>query len=161
LCPEADLRTEIYNTYFNSAEYTLVENKYQVAEKDSDRTFIRSSTNNSQYYLGDLVSVGNLTTNFMINTGLLLIEPGTELTRNNEYNFSSKAGDAVISYKVEDVLYGDYSNPLTSIDNLDSFNYLNSKIRGVFNTYIGTDYNNIKQATYYNIYQKGYNFDLY
>ena len=26
---KADLRTEIYNSYFNSSEYTLIKNKYQ------------------------------------------------------------------------------------------------------------------------------------
>jgi hypothetical protein len=97
----------------------------------------------------------------MINTGLLLVEPEIDLTRGNKYNFSSKAGDAIAAYKAEDVFYGDYSNPLTPIDDLNFFNNSNSKIRGIFNTYIGTDYSNIKQATYYNIYQKGYNFDLY
>lgn len=160
LCPEADLRTEIYNTYFNSAEYTLIESKYQPHEDPiKGRSFIKSSSDNSHYYLGELERIN--VNNFMINTGLLLVEPEIDLTRGNKYNFSSKAGDAIAAYKAEDVFYGDYSNPLTPIDDLNFFNNSNSKIRGIFNTYIGTDYSNIKQATYYNIYQKGYNFDLY
>jgi hypothetical protein len=102
-----------------------------------------------------LTNVGN--SSFAINAGLLLIEPEIELTRNNKYTFSSKSGDAIVSYKTTDVKYGDYSDPTNTIDVL-KYNNSTSKVRGVFNTYIGVDYKNIDQSTYYDIYQKGYNF---
>ena len=152
LCPEADLRTEIYNTYFNSAEYTLLLSKYQPREK----TFKRNITNHNQYVLEDLTN--SPINDLSINSGLLLIEPETEIIRNNKYTFSSKAGDAIVSYKAEDVLYGDYSDPLNQIP-VKEYNRSNTKVRGVFNTYIGVDYKNIIQGAYYNIYQKGYNFE--
>lgn len=154
LCPEADLRTEIFNTYFNSSEYTLLESKYQ----PSNKQFSRNNSNFNQYILGDLSKVPN-PNNFIINTGLLLIEPEIDLTRNNKYTFSSKAGDSAIAYKAEDVHYGDYADPLNIIGSINEYNNSNSKVRGVFNTYIGTDYKNIGQGTYYNVYQKGYNFE--
>lgn len=155
LCPEADLRTEIYNTYFNSSEYTLIKSKYQPKNKK----FIKNEVNYNQYILDNLELESS--DNFNINTGLLLIEPDTSITRNNKYSFSSKAGDAIIPYKTEDVFYGDYSNPLKTISNMNDFNNSNSKVRGIFNTYIGVDYGFIEQNTYYNIYQKGYDFEKY
>ena len=151
LCPEAALRTEIFNTYFNSAEYSLIKSKYQ----PSSRQFNKLGANSNQYGLDKLTNVGN--SSFAINAGLLLIEPEIELTRNNKYTFSSKSGDAIVSYKTTDVKYGDYSDPTNTIDVL-KYNNSTSKVRGVFNTYIGVDYKNIEQSTYYDIYQKGYNF---
>lgn len=155
LCPEADLRTEIYNTYFNSAEYTLIESKYQPLT----RYFKNNSINPSQYFLDEPTKSNSST--LAINASLLLIEPNISIIKNNKYNFSSKAGDAVVPYKTEDVFYGDFSDPLNNIPNINDYNNSNSKVRGVFNTYIGVDYKNIKQATYYNIYQKGYDFGKY
>ncbi len=155
LCPEADLRTEIYNTYFNSAEYTLIESKYQPAT----RYFRNNNINSSQYFLDEPTKSNSNA--LAINTSLLLIEPNISIIKNNKYNFSSKAGDAVVPYKTEDVFYGDFSDPLNNIPNINDYNNSNSKVRGVFNTYIGVDYKNIKQATYYNIYQKGYDFEKY
>lgn len=159
LCPEADLRAEVYNTYFNSSEYTLVKSKYQ----PYTNSFRQSKINNSHYSLENLVNrkVDNNQYNLYINAGLLLVEPEIELIRNNKYTFSSKAGDAVIPYKAIDVEYGDYADPLNDIGSIDNFNNSASKVRGVFNTYIGVDYKNIDQATYYNIHQKGYNFERF
>ena len=155
LCPEADLRTEIYNTYFNSAEYTLIESKYQPLT----RHFKNSNINSSQYFLDEPTKSNN--SPLAINASLLLIEPSISIIKNNKYNFSSKAGDAVVPYKTEDVFYGDFASPLSNIPNINDYNNSNSKVRGIFNTYIGVDYKNIKQATYYNIYQKGYDFEKY
>lgn len=155
LCPEADLRTEIYNTYFNSAEYTLIESKYQ----PSTRYFKNNNINTSQYFLDEPTKSNSNA--LSINASLLLIEPNISIIKNNKYSFSSKAGDAAVPYKTEDVFYGDFSDPLNNIPNINDYNNSNSKVRGVFNTYIGVDYKNIKQATYYNIYQKGYDFEKY
>ena len=156
LCPEADLRTEVYNTYFDSAEYTLFRSKYQPS--NTNRYFKKNTQNTNQYVLDSLQYDVSQT---KISAGLLLIEPEVELTKNNNYRFSSKAGDALVSYKASDVQFGDYADPVNDIADLEKYNYSNSKIRGIFNTYIGVDYKNIEPATYYNIKEKGYDFDTY
>ena len=156
LCPEADLRTEVYNTYFNSAEYTLTKSKYQ----PSNKYFQKNSQNLSQYVLESLTHISPRAQS-IINAELLLIEPEIELTRNNNYKFSSKAGDAILAYKAIDAQYGDYSDPVNEIKDLKSYNYSNSKVRGIFNTYIGVNYSGVEPATYYNIREKGYAFDKY
>jgi len=159
LCPEADLRSDLYNTYFNSSEYTLLESNYQTPMVDGSRHFNKSIINNNQYVLGDPTSSN--TNKLEINTGVLLIEPGIELIRNNKYNFSSKSGDAIIPYSATDVHYGDYANPMNNIPSMQEYSLSTNKVRGIFNTYLGIDYKNIKQGTYYNIYQKEYDFEKY
>lgn len=156
ICPEASIRPEVYNTYFNSSEYNLAKSKYQPTKK----YFNKNSSNSNQYTLGSLQHEYNTDGN-TIDAGLLLIEPGIELTRNNQYRFSSKAGDALLAYKAVDVRYGDYNDPTNKISKVNDYNFSNSKIRGIFNTYVGVNSYNIEPATYYNIRQKGYNFEKY
>ena len=160
LCPEADLRTEIYNSYFNSSEYTLIKNKYQpiaLSGKGNSYGFKKSFASDSHFYLGDLEKKGN--SDIRIKSSLLLVEPEISLIKNNNNRFSSKAGDAVIAHENVDVIYGDYSDPTNPIKDMDKYNKSSSKIRGAFNTYIGSDYNYIEDCVYYNIHQKDYDYD--
>jgi hypothetical protein len=46
---------------------------------------------------------------------LTLIEPGVELIRNNNFSFSSKAGDAIIAHKHLDPVLGNYEDPESAI----------------------------------------------
>ena len=157
LCPEASLRTEIYNSYFNSSEYTLIKSKYQPTEVSGKSGFKKSFVSDSHYYLGDLSKVTGIN-RAPIKSSLLLIEPGIELIKNTNNKFSSKAGDAVISHSAVDVKYGDYSDPTNTIPVKD-YNEAASKVRGEFNTYIGSEYNSLEDCAYYNIHQKDYDFD--
>ena len=156
LCPEADLRTDLYNSYFNSSKYELVKSRFQPI----DDYFKKSKGNDSHYYLDNLRSEN--VNGKPIETSLLLVEPEIELIKNNNYNFSSKAGDAMTPYLCVDVKYGDYNDPTNNLikdNSMFDYNTSTSKVRGVFNTYIGTDSKNIDSANYYNIYQKGFNFE--
>ena len=159
LCPEADLRADLYNTYFNSSEYVIKENRFQPIIAGSNiRSFIKAVGNDSHYYLNNPSQLSNESA---FSTSLLLIESGVEFIRNNRSEFSTKAGDSVIPYKCIDVKYGDYADPMNSIANLETYSASATKIRGIFNNFIGADSNDIKPATYYNIYQKGYDFERY
>ena len=177
LCPEANLRKTLFNNFFNSSEFTLRNCKYKSSGVFSDLT---SDSSRKLFYLGNLSkSTSSINT---INTNLLLVEPGLELTRSNNNKFCSRGGEALIPHKHIDPVLGnieDYSNPDSQTDvpnNLpswipeDTYNLTKwdfiwtnsvSKIRGEFNTFIGTDYNSFEHGQYYNIFQKDYNFDLY
>lgn len=155
LCPEASLRSEIYNSYFNSSEYTLIKSRYQPVA--SSVGFKKSYSSDAHYYLGDLKKV-NSPVDAKIKSSLLLIEPGINLIKNNNNKFSSKAGDAAIAHSQIDVRYGDYSDPTNTVD-VAVYNKSYSKIRGEFNTYIGSEYNSLENCVYYNIHQKEYDFD--
>ena len=158
LCPEASLRAPIFNSIFNSSEYKLKPFKYQPESKyfyDKDGTGIHFSLEG----LTSEESFGS------INTSLTLIEPGIDLIKNDQFKFSSKAGDALIAYKHSDPILGDYEdlntngNKLTPAnDNID-FNSSTSKLRGEFNTYIGCSTSDLTAGTYYNIYPKDYDFE--
>ena len=156
LCPEATLRTEIFNTFFNSSEYVLSKAKYQLTEPhfwlDKLTGFHLSNMNWKS------TSVVDETPD--ITTSLLLIEPEIELTRNGENLFSSKAGDGIAVYKNVDVDQGDYTDPSNQNLRLDEYNNSDKKIRGIFNTYLGASNSNIEQGIYYNIFEKGYDFDM-
>lgn len=155
LCPEADLRTEIFNSYFNSSAYSLKEWNYQPVNKYFSRV-----KNTDQYSLGTLKPASTNNT-FNTDISLLLIEPEISLIKNRDQKFSSLAGSPIMPENAIDVIYGDYNDPKVNIQNMDNYNYSASKVRGIFNTYIGTNSDNIKQGTYYNIYQQGYDFETY
>jgi len=61
-------------------------------------------------------------------------------------------------YKTVDVYYGDFADPSNQISDLVRYNNSVSKIRGEFNTYIGSN-KKLKAGYYYDIYQKGYSFE--
>ena len=156
LCPEASLRAPIFNSIFNSSEYKLKPFKYQPKSKyfyDRDGIGIHFS-------LDGLAPEESYRT---INSSLTLIEPGIDLIKNDQFKFSSKAGDALIAYKHSDPILGDYEDLTTNGDKLANdtinFNSSTSKLRGEFNTYIGCSTQDLTAGTYYNIYPKDYDFD--
>ena len=85
------------------------------------------------------------------------------MIKNDQFKFSSKAGDALIAYKHSDPILGDYEDLTTNGDKLANdtidFNSSTSKLRGEFNTYIGCSTQDLTAGTYYNIYPKDYDFD--
>ena len=150
LCPEASIRPAIFNSYFNSSEYKLISAKYQPKNK-----VFMDGGDAMHFTIGDLVPESNIS---KIDTSLLLIEPGIDLIRNNEYSFSSKAGDASIAYKHSDPILGDYED--LEYNGAADFNTTTSKVRGEFNTFVGCSYGGIQYGTYYNVYPKDYDFDV-
>ena len=86
-----------------------------------------------------------------------MIEPGIDLTKNDTYEFSSKSGDALVPYKHSDPILGDYED--VEKNGSGNFNTTVSKLRGEFNTYVGCNTNYIQHGDYYNIFEKGYDFE--
>lgn len=154
LCPDASLRTSIYNNYFNSSEFVLKTTLYGT----SSRSFTDESGYKSTVFsLGRLKPVGDYRT---VTTNLLLIEPGIELINNGDIKFSSRAGSPIETWKHLDIELGDVNNIVTDggESNDNSTNWSNNicKIRGDFNTYLGSS-KNLIFGQHYNIYQKQYN----
>lgn len=161
LCPEANLRKHIFSNLFNSSEFVLKRFKYS----NSSGLF----QENGESGQAVMFSLGNLSYNYSdssIISNLLLIEPGIELIRSENNLFSSLAGSSDIAYKHLDVILGnveDVSEVLESTNKAETealWSFSDSKIRGEFNTYIGTDSNSIEHGKHYNIFQKNYNFEV-
>ena len=159
LCPEANLRKTIFSNFFNSSEFVLEPYKY------SNPTGLLQE--NGEYGEAVMFSLGNLTkntNNTSITTNLLLIEPGIELIRAEKNKFSSLAGSPIVAYKHSDVILGNVEDVSEVLEGTKSetealWSFSDSKVRGEYNTYIGTDSNNIQQGKHYNIFQKNYDFD--
>lgn len=151
LCPEATLNREMFNTLFNSSEYLLKDFKYNTSSK----VFNQYGSINKFAFKNLLPS----NTTDTINSELILIEPGIELISSGQHEFSSQLGDEFTAYKFGDVELGDYTDPLNqnAASSPNAWNETDSKVRGIFNTYIGCSSNNIVHGKYYNIFQKDYN----
>lgn len=152
LCPEATLRSTIFNSFFNSSDFLLRTTKYT----RNNKSFI----NNSKDYLNltlenTIPKVSDVTE---INTSITLIEPGIELIKNNKYSFRSQAGMEIDVTKYVDPVYGQYEDLENTVTD-DNVNYTSTKIRGIFNTYLATESDSIVDGEYYNIFQKDYKFD--
>jgi len=151
LCPEANLRTSLFNTFFNSSEYTLKEFKYSPSfPMFSSYDFLYN------YVLKGLTSH---VPGMPIKSELTLIEPGIELIRNSKFDFCSKAGDSFIAHKHVDPVLGNYEDLSNTTYTDDGWNNGISKVRGEFNSYIGTSSDNLVHGRYYNILEKNYNFE--
>jgi hypothetical protein len=149
LCPEASLRRTTFNTFFNSSEFILRNTKYT----PSNKLFINNTDDFNFSLLGFKSSIDQNN----LNTALTLIEPGIEAIKNNVFTFCTKAGDQLIAYKHVDPVLGNYEDLGT---NKGDFNETTTKVRGEFNTFIGTELDNIINGEYYNIFQKDYDFTL-
>jgi hypothetical protein len=103
LCPEAHIKRELFNTFFNSSEFTLKEFKYY----PNTSSFVSYDNRNNFSFKG---LSKTLTPSISKNVELTLIEPGVELIRNSNYDFCSKAGDAIIPYKHVDPVLGNYED---------------------------------------------------
>ena len=147
LCPEATLRSFTFNNYFNSSEFTLARSKYE-----SSNLFVG---NNNIFSLGNLVYNGDKTET---DTNLLLVEPGIELINNGDVKFSSRSGNELEAWTHADPINGDINDVMnSSVDEVELSNSV-TKVRGEFNTYIGSS-KDIEFGKYYNIFQKDYSFE--
>lgn len=158
LCPEANNRPYIYNNLFNSSEFVLKQSKYITAGRFIDES---QTEDRIIFNLGNLVNSGQ-NNNEYINSNLLFVEPGIELIHNNEIKFSSRAGLPEVSWKHLDPVLGDIealrdTENETYNDNKWSLGV--TKVRGDFNGYVGSSYDNLNFGQYYNIFQKNYNFE--
>ena len=84
LCPEADLRSTLYNTYFNSSEYILEKHRFQ----SNSRYFRKTSGNDSHYYLDSpTINIESpISPLKSFTASLLLIEPGIDLIKKQFWN---------------------------------------------------------------------------
>lgn len=187
ICPEASLKPNIFNNLFNGSDFVIRENKY------TNKSYFSSVNNNKyQFYLGDLTLSNDkkLSSNISSKESTIsFIEPGIELTRSNNYEFSSRAGSPNEAWKHLDPVLGaveDFTDPsgeITGISTITqntpmptwfsskhtiaweilSFRWSNTitKIRGEFNSFLGIDNPSLKFGQTYNIFQKNYNFNLY
>lgn len=155
LCPEAHIRRKLFNTFFNSSEYTLKTFKYRPNSLVFS-CFDEDSKNFS--FKGLIAETGDSTVN---QSELTLIEPGIDLIRNNKFDFCSRAGNGIIPYKFVDPKLGDYENVENSDPTEAMWNNTTTKVRGDFNTFVGTSTSDLVHGKYYNILQKDYDFDSY
>lgn len=155
LCPEASLRSHIYNNFFNSSEFTLKLSNAYTRGYFSDSGLGEPKV---LFNLGD-VSTNNTLQDTSVITNLLFIDPGIELINNNESKFCSKAGNEFEAWKHLDPVLGNLDNFRDSGDTTDE-TWSNSvyKVRGEFNSYIGCTSGNLSFGQYYNIFQKDYDF---
>jgi len=153
LCPEATLKVNTFNSFFNSSEFLLRTTKYT----RSNKSFI----NNSKDYLNLILenTIPKVSDVTEINTPITLIEPGIELIKNSKFSFSSQAGNDIDVSKYADPKYGAYEDLENTVTD-DNVNYTSTKVRGIFNTYLATESDAIVDGEYYNIFQKDYNFNV-
>lgn len=145
LCPEAAIRKDEYNSFFNSTDYLL--RRVYV----SDGVFEDKVGDNKQFVITDL---NYNKTDESINTELTLIESGVQLIQNSTYKFSSCIGDRQDASIHVDPIYGDYNDPEDSTTD-DNFNNSVTKVRGLFGSYLGTSAT-VSPGRYYNIYKSDY-----
>jgi len=161
LCPEASVKLNLFNSFFNSSEFVLRPFKYTSGLK----IFNSYADNLNHFVLPQLVNYSESKESFT--SELLLIEPGIEKINLGKYSFCSKAGDASIAYKHVDPLLGDFEDPETGMNWVQPgttskgnlWNKTTTKVRGEFNTFIGTNCEKLEHGQHYNIFQQGYNFD--
>lgn len=150
LCPEATLKPYIYNNFFNSSEFVL-----RKANQSSTGT-LADNTDNT-YSLGDINST--LIDGDSFKSNLLLVEPEIELINNTNQKFSSRAGNPIDASKHSDPIKGSLDSLAISNEDDNDWSLSTSKIRGDFNSYIGSSYASLPFGQYYNIFQKDYDYN--
>lgn len=169
LCPEATLRSHIFENIFNSSEFTLnllkyqpllINNEYASGTPSGEFSFSSVDNNNAIHFKNiNLIKYSDVRP--FITTKVSFIRPGIDLTSLDGYKFSSKAGDSAIGYLFKDPIYGDYQDSLSTTENLNSDDQTvitSNAVRGEFNSYLGLNKEVVKNGKYYNIMEKGYNF---
>lgn len=162
LCPEANLRTNVLNNFFNSSEFTLKRTKFSSSGIFVDPIGTRvepgQTSNRVMFTLGNLVK-NSIESNNTISTNLLLVESGIELINNTKNSFCSRSGNPSEAWKHSDPVLGNISDLRDNDVTENDWSLGTSKIRGDFNNYIGTDYDNLEFGQNYNIFQRDYNFE--
>lgn len=157
LCPEASLQSSFFKSYFNSSNFTLRRTKYTTGG-----TFSDTSNENKNRLLFALTNIGEDRTAYPnILADLLLVTPDIKRIKNQSTIFSSRCGDAQIAWESEDPIWGNVEDLADnqSSDTDSSWTNSVSRIRGMFNTYIGTTSSALARHQIYNIFQKDYNYD--
>lgn len=149
LCPDASLRTSLYSSLFNSSEFLLESSKYKAPDY-----FTQDIQNPTLYYFPKYIETASSSS---FKSKLTLVTPGIELIGDGTNKFTSKAGNEYVAWKHLDPQFGNIEE-IVELDSINtrSINSSDLKIRGEFNTFIGTSSNNIEFGKYYNIYQKGF-----
>ena len=148
-CPEACLKTTLFNNFFNSSEFKL----YPIPVKGGDY-FLKDTANEGCYYFKDSLNTSELSK--PINSKITIVEPGIELIGDGTNYYSSKAGDAIVGWKHSDPENGNIEDISTNESyTAEELSDGVSKVRGSFNTFLGSS-ESLSYGQYYNIYQKDY-----
>ena len=145
LCPEANLRSSLFQDYFNSSEFLLRSQKYK------GLTYVGYNTNNPKVF--DFITLESNSPTTTISK-LTYVPKGTELISDGVKSYSAKAGDAASSWKHADPINGDIEDISTSVQDTQVYKSF-VKVRGEFNSYIGSS-ENLTFGNYYNIMEKNY-----
>lgn len=159
ICPESSLKLNTYNSLFNSSEFILRRSKYKSNGVFADNS---SDQNRNEFNLGNFTVESNPIVD--INSKLLLIEPGISRISVDNKIFSSKVGEVIEPWQVGDPINGPIDEVIETDEEESDDKDLElsmavSKIRGIYNTYLGTNVENLNQHQIYNIFQKDYNFN--
>jgi hypothetical protein len=155
LCPEASVQNIDFASIFNGSEFILRDSKYKPIGGFGDLDS-KYSLQRLLFMLGKFFKHSDSITSEPAK--LLLIPPGVSKLSNDGNQFSSKVGDAQTAWEVGDAVLGDIEDDTSSASNDSLWTNSVSKIRGIFNTYIGTNITLKNSHRVYNILQKGYNF---
>ncbi len=152
LCPEATLKPYIFNNFFNSSEFVL-----RKANQSSTGTFADNADNT--YSLGSISSLPIDSDSIYKKSNLLLVEPEIELINNGDQKFCSRAGNPIDASKHTDPIKGNLDSLTETQYDENAWSNSLTKIRGDFNTYVGTSSTGLSFGQYYNIFQKDYDFN--
>lgn len=168
LCPEAALRTDIYNNLFNSSEFILRRTKYQTGG-----FFLPiDNTTKNRWYLGNLTKAATPSTK-NLKSSIILVEPGIGKISINDTKFCSKAGSEIEAWQTLDPIFGDIDEVIDAEAGEGQTAYAQAlvndillsksttKLRGEFNTFLGVKADEeLEVHQPYNIFQKDYDFDF-
>lgn len=149
LCPEANLRKNIFATLFNSSLYSVNYAKFQPTS-----TSFKVAKGSRYHLLNDLKK--NTSTIEPLKTNLTLVEAGTELISSGEVKFSAQAGNELQAWKTSNINKKGIDDLTDDTPSLELTKEM--LIRGQYNTYVGLDGEVNYPCRYFNIYKDDYNF---
>lgn len=154
LCLEANLRSDIFPSLFNSSIFKLKKAKYTPI---ADNKFVKLDTEDKLFGISGLKKETQERTE--IDTDLLLVNSETSLINNKNEFFSSVAGNNLEAWKYIDPINGNIEDFSGSISDVELSRDIR-KTRGIFNSYLSSSKNlSDGSCKYYNIYNKDYNFN--
>lgn len=158
ICPEATIRSTLFNNFFNSSDFKIKRLRFNPA---SESIFYKNESvpNSDLFYLNNQLNLlaDESITNY--STKLTLIEPGVSLISDGTYKYSTKAGDETTAWKHSDPINGDVEDlEITGITD-SVWSNSTSKIRGNLGAFVGVSSGGILHGNYYNVLQKDYDFE--
>lgn len=138
IIPEAELNSELYSQLFSAAQF-----RYRLASHMPLDSIFSPSVGDERHYKIDSYKV-NTTDRSIKNVTLTYIDDNIQLKSSGNVNYSSRAGEAEVAYKVA---YLQSENKLKNANNL---------IRGAYSAYVGLDGFSDQQADIFEVMIPGY-----